>query len=336
MMKAHRLRRDGFTCFAAILLLLASVVTLAPVVLMALSSLTEEKVLLQDGYSFFPRAFSTEAYRTLLVQQTSIVGSYVNSVLVTLIGTSVHLVLTLTFAYPLSRADFKYRNLFSFLVFFTMLFNGGVVPSYIMWTRFFSIRNTLWALIVPNYLMSAFNVILCKNYLRQNIPAAVLEAAEIDGAREGVSNLNSVSTICRSLKATNNTIRISRISSNTNINCSSRSGSTTLALNSALTTDQNITRHIFNIIGIGLRIVNISLNNFTNCDNSNCSSCIASSNQNVLIIRVNLYCLTKSDCTACDTILNNRIGGTRNSAGIAIIKLNTNNLTCHNYLSSFI
>ena len=65
-----------------------------------------------------------------------------------------------------------------------MLFNGGIVPSYIMWTRFFHIKNTLWALIIPNYLVSAFNVILVKNFYQNNVPEALIEAAQIDGASE--------------------------------------------------------------------------------------------------------------------------------------------------------
>ena len=87
-------------------------------------------------------------------------------------------------AYPMSRKAFKYRNFLSFFVFFTMLFNGGIVPAYIMWTKIFHIKNTIWALIIPNYLVNAFNVILVKNYYQNNIPDALIESAQIDGASE--------------------------------------------------------------------------------------------------------------------------------------------------------
>jgi putative aldouronate transport system permease protein len=87
-------------------------------------------------------------------------------------------------AYPMSRRDFKYRNLLAFFVFFTMLFNGGVVSSFIMWSRIFRIRNTIWALILPNYLVIAFNVFLVRNYYANSIPTSLIEAAQLDGARE--------------------------------------------------------------------------------------------------------------------------------------------------------
>jgi putative aldouronate transport system permease protein len=87
-------------------------------------------------------------------------------------------------AYPLSRKDFQLRGVFTFLVFFSLLFNGGVVPSYIMWTRLFSLKNSIWALIIPTYLMNGFNVLLVKNYFERNIPRDLIEAAQIDGANE--------------------------------------------------------------------------------------------------------------------------------------------------------
>lgn len=92
--------------------------------------------------------------------------------------------ITTMLAYPMSRKSFKYANALSFFVFFTMLFNGGIVPSYIMWTRFFHIKNTIWALLIPNYLVTAFNVILVKNFYANNVPDALVEAAQIDGASE--------------------------------------------------------------------------------------------------------------------------------------------------------
>ena len=85
----------------------------------------------------------------------------------------------------MSRKSFKYRNALAFFVFFTMLFNGGVVASYIMWARFFHIKDTLLALILPNYLVTAFNVILVRNYYQNNIPDSLIESAQLDGAGEG-------------------------------------------------------------------------------------------------------------------------------------------------------
>ena len=87
-------------------------------------------------------------------------------------------------AYPLSRKELYGRNILAFFVFFTMLFNGGLVPTYIMYTRYLHIKNTLWALLIPSLLVSAFYVIMMRTYFVTNIPDAIIEAARIDGAGE--------------------------------------------------------------------------------------------------------------------------------------------------------
>ena len=84
----------------------------------------------------------------------------------------------------MSRKDFRWNNVLSFIVFFTMLFNGGVVSAYIMWSTIFGIKDTIWALILPNYLVTAFNVFLVRNYYSNSIPTALIESAKIDGATE--------------------------------------------------------------------------------------------------------------------------------------------------------
>ena len=106
------------------------------------------------------------------------------SFLVTIVGTLLNLTITTLYAYPLSRRELPGRGAFAFILFFTMLFSGGLVPSYIMWTRTFHIQNTVFALLIPNLLMSAFNVIMMRTYFSSNIPDAVIEAARIDGASE--------------------------------------------------------------------------------------------------------------------------------------------------------
>ena len=92
--------------------------------------------------------------------------------------------MTVMMAYPLSRKEFFGRNVCAFFVFFTMLFNGGLVPTYIMYTRYLHIKNTIWALLIPSLLISAFYVIMMRTYFTTNVPEAVVEAARIDGAGE--------------------------------------------------------------------------------------------------------------------------------------------------------
>ena len=174
----------SFNRVATIILTFLVIVTLLPIVLLVIASFTQEQALIQDGYSFFPKALSLDAYYYMVKQGVVIVRSYGVSFLVTILGTVLSVLVTTTLAYPMSRKAFKYRNILSFFVFFTMLFNGGIVPSYIMWSRFFHIKNTIWALIIPNYLVTAFNVILVKNFYQNNVPDALVEAAQIDGASE--------------------------------------------------------------------------------------------------------------------------------------------------------
>ena len=158
--------------------------TLLPILLIIIASFTEETSLLQNGYSFIPKAWSFDAYYYIIKQGSVILRAYGVSVLVTVVGTVISVAITTTLAYPMARTSFRYRNVLSFFVFFTMLFSGGIVPSYIMWTNYFHIKNTIWALIVPNYLVSAFNVILVKNFYANNIPGSLIEAAQLDGATE--------------------------------------------------------------------------------------------------------------------------------------------------------
>ncbi|MCL2035267.1 MAG: carbohydrate ABC transporter permease [Oscillospiraceae bacterium] len=171
----------SFHTIVNISMMLLALIVLAPFLLLFMSSVSSEQSLIAHGYRFWPGEFSLDAYLYISRNTQTIIRSYGLTVLTTVIGTGLGLTLTATLAYPLSRRDFSHRNVILFLVFFTMLFNGGLVPSYIMWTQFFGIRNTLAALIFPNLLLSAFNVILVKNYYQHSIPEEICEAAEIDG-----------------------------------------------------------------------------------------------------------------------------------------------------------
>lgn len=164
-----------------ILLVLACIV---PFVLLVMSSFTSESALMQNGYSLFPKEFSLEAYKYLLQKGTTILRGYGITILVTVVGTLISVTITTLLAYPLSRPELPHRNAFSFIVFFTMLFNGGLVPTYIMYTQVFHIKNTIWALIVPMLLMNAFYVIMMRSFFTANIPDSLIEAARIDGAGE--------------------------------------------------------------------------------------------------------------------------------------------------------
>ena len=173
-----------FQVAANLIMIVLTLFCLLPFLLLIISSITQENALVRNGYSFFPEQIDFAAYKYLLVDSTSIVRGYILSAFVTVTGTVANLAVTTLFAYPLSRRDLPGRAFISFFLFFTMLFNGGLVPSYIMWTQTFHIRNSIFALLVPNLLMGAFNVIMMRTYFTANIPDAVIEAARIDGASE--------------------------------------------------------------------------------------------------------------------------------------------------------
>jgi putative aldouronate transport system permease protein len=173
-----------FARASALILAVFALITFAPFLLIAISSISSTKSLVNHGYSFFPQSLSLDSYIYMAAQGKIILRSYGVSLFVTTVGTITSLIITPMLAYPLSRKDFKFRNLFTFLVFFSLLFNGGVVPSYIMWTKVFALKNTIWALIIPTYLMNGFNVLLVKNYFERNVPKDLIEAAQMDGANE--------------------------------------------------------------------------------------------------------------------------------------------------------
>lgn len=164
------------------ILILITISMILPLLLLFISSISSEASLLVKGYSFFPKEFSLDAYRYILQNGRTIFRAYGITIFVTFVGTSLNIALSSLMAFPLSIKKLPFRNAISFFVFFTMLFNGGLVPSYLMWTGTFQIKNTIFALIVPNFLLSAMNVMLIRTFFMTSIPEALYEAAEIDGA----------------------------------------------------------------------------------------------------------------------------------------------------------
>lgn len=184
-LKKHSSREDNtFRNISLAVMIVIAVTCVLPFVLMFSASITEEKELIREGYKFWPDRISFDTYRYLWAKRETIGRAYGLSILVTLAGTMTNLVMTSLFAYPLYRKDFKPRNIFAFILFFTMLFSGGMTASYIMWTETFHIKNTIWALIIPGHLMGAMNVLMVRNYYSTSIPESIVEAARIDGASE--------------------------------------------------------------------------------------------------------------------------------------------------------
>ena len=166
-----------------LIMIIWTVLIILPFILLFMSSITDEKVLEANGYGFWPAKFSMDAYGYILKSGKKILSAYGVSILITAIGTLLNVLLSAMMAYPLAVKNLPGRKFMNFFVFFTMLFNGGIVPSYLMWTSF-GIKDTLWAQLLPNFLVSAWNVMMIRTYFTTSIPDSLYEAAEIDGATQ--------------------------------------------------------------------------------------------------------------------------------------------------------
>ncbi len=173
-----------FQILSHVVLIFFSLLAVLPMILMLTSSFTDNDVLIAEGYSYFPSKWSAYAYEYIFSTGNSVMRAYLVSIILTMIGTSLALAITTLLAYALSKKDLPGKGILTFLVVFSMLFNGGLVPTYIVYTKIFHLNNTFWALLIPGLLMNGFNVMLMKSYFCSSIPDEILDAAYIDGANE--------------------------------------------------------------------------------------------------------------------------------------------------------
>lgn len=183
-MRSKRLRELTFSlCTNGVMLLLALSCVL-PFVLLIVASLTDNGTVVANGYSFFPEKISFDAYIYLAAQKSTILRALGNSILVTGVGTLCSLIITPMLAYPLSRKELPHRGVLTFLVVLVLLFNGGLVPTYMVYTQILHIKNTLLGQLLPNLLMNGFYVMMMKSFFTTSIPDGLIESACIDGAGE--------------------------------------------------------------------------------------------------------------------------------------------------------
>ena len=180
----HKRKINTFNLAGHIVLIFCTLAAIVPVLLIFVSSFTDNDTLIRNGYSFFPEKFSTYAYEYVFNSGNSVLHAYGISFALTAVGTVLSLILTVSLAYTLSKRGLPGRGILTFLVFFTLLFNGGLVPTYINYTRVFGLKNTFGGLLIPTFLMNGFNVLLVKSYFVTNVPDEILEAARIDGSSE--------------------------------------------------------------------------------------------------------------------------------------------------------
>lgn len=162
--------------------IIATAVALLPFILLIIASFTDNSWASVNGFTFFPKEWSLSAYEYIAMKWQTIGHAYLMTIIVTAAGTVACLFISVLFAYGISKQWVPGMKIVSFLLIFTMLFNGGLVSTYYCYNKIWNIKDTIWALIVPNMMMNAFNIILIRNYFINSIPISLEEAARIDGA----------------------------------------------------------------------------------------------------------------------------------------------------------
>ncbi|MBY3623542.1 carbohydrate ABC transporter permease [Acinetobacter sp. CUI P1] len=180
-----RIQTDKYTrmlhWIAYVVIIGLSIACLLPFLLIISASLTSNESIIRDGYHLIPGQFSLEGYKTVFIFPEEVLRAYAVTATTTLIGTILGLFFMTMAGYVLARKDFKYRNTFSFYIYFTTLFGGGLVPWYIMITKYLGLLDSYAVLVLPG-LMTPFLIILMKNFIKSAVPEELFDSGKIDGA----------------------------------------------------------------------------------------------------------------------------------------------------------
>lgn len=169
--------------FSTIVLGILAISCIFPLIFVVIISLTSEDSILTNGYALWPKEWSLEGYLYLGTMKEQLVQSLLVTVLVTAFGTLVNVFFTSTYAYAISRPNFKYRRFFTVFALLSMLFSPGMVPSYIVVSTMLNLKDTIWALILP-LALSPFNIILMRTFFKRTVSESIIESSRIDGASE--------------------------------------------------------------------------------------------------------------------------------------------------------
>jgi multiple sugar transport system permease protein/putative aldouronate transport system permease protein len=169
------------SCVSYLFIALFSLLCLIPFFLVLGSSFTDEVTLVKEGYNMWPRKFSLSAYG-LALKANDISSAYRITIFITAMGTFLSMVFTSAIAYAMSVKSFRLRNKIAFFLYFTMLFNGGLVATYLLVSKYLNMKNNIWVLIIPG-MLSAYNILIMRNFFN-GIPDSLAESARLDGANE--------------------------------------------------------------------------------------------------------------------------------------------------------
>ena len=190
-----------FNSISYVLLAVVSLICVLPFVIILSGSFTNNETILTQGYSILPRDITLEAYKTIFRFPKGILQAYKMTIFYTAIGTLVGLLLIAMTAYVISRKEFKYRNRISFLIYFTSIFGGGLIPWYLMYSSVLNLKGTTFVIWFPA-IMSPFLIILMRTFITDSVPNALTEAAKLDGAGHVTIFLRVVMPIIKPALAT--------------------------------------------------------------------------------------------------------------------------------------
>lgn len=173
----------AFNIFGWLLVLIAVFYCIFPILIILSGSLSDETDLVLHGHNIWPRKFSAEGYKFVLSKAPALGKAYINTILVTVIGTTLGLLCITMAGYVLARKDFRYRMRVSLLIYFTSIFGGGLIPWFMVLTNVLHMRNSYMARIFPA-LMSPYLIFLMRTFIQSNVPSEMIEAAKIDGAND--------------------------------------------------------------------------------------------------------------------------------------------------------
>lgn len=196
-----KIKKDLFEILLNLFFVLISLACLLPFIMILTSSISDEKTILQYGYLLIPKKISFDAYNYLMLSSASILRAYGITIITSVIGTSLSIIVMALYAYPLSRSDMSFRKVFMFIVFFMMIFNAGLVPTYMVYIKL-GMRNSIFALMIPFLFMRGIYVMLMRTFFATTIPFSLIESAKIDGAGEWYIFIKMVLPLSKPILAT--------------------------------------------------------------------------------------------------------------------------------------
>lgn len=165
--------------------ILFSLLFILPFVMIVSISFSSEEIITSTtgGYSLLPRGFTLDAYRMAFKNPDSMIRAYLLTIFTSVAGTVSSVFVAAMTAYPLSRTNFAYKQIVTWIIFFTMLFSGGTIPTYIIYTKYYHLGDSIWIYLLPGFMGGAWNTLMIRTFYK-SIPETLFESARLDGANE--------------------------------------------------------------------------------------------------------------------------------------------------------